>query len=151
MAREGFRIGGWTLLFGAIAIVVVLVLGAMAVFGFGFFAKETANFRGEIQELEETKASGSFRIYSYDHFFDLCVSVQNKEKAIGALQEELELHPSEGRKEQVIADITANKIAREESINQYNTDAQKEKTIGQFKAASLPYELNSNAKETQCK
>jgi hypothetical protein len=151
MVKEGFRVSGLTLLFGAIAIVIALVLVAMAVFGFGLFAKGTANFRGEIQELEQTKASGSFRIYSYEHFFELCVSAQNKDNAIEALQEELALNPSSGRKEQVIADITANKIAREESINQYNADAQKEKTIGQFKAANLPSELNSNEKEIQCR
>jgi hypothetical protein len=151
MVGEGFKWGGLTIIFGFIAIVAILAIGAMATFGFGLFAKSTANFRGEVNEVEQTKASGSFRIYSYEHFFELCVSAQNKEKAIGALQEELALHPSEGRREQVIADITANKIAREESIDQYNADAQKEKTIGQFKAANLPYELNPNEKETQCR
>lgn len=151
MFKEGFRWSGWTLLFGSIFIVIVLLFVAMLTFGFGIFAKETANFRGEVSEIEQTKASGSFRIYSYEHFFDLCASVQNKEKAIEALKEELELQPSEGRKEQVIAYITANKIAREESIDQYNADAQKEKTIGQFKSANLPYELNPLEKEIQCR
>jgi hypothetical protein len=52
--------------------------------------------------------------------------------------------------EQIHVDITANKIAREESINQYNADARKEKTIGQFRSVNLPTELNSYGKETQC-
>lgn len=151
MAKEGFRIGGWTIFFGFIAVVVIIVIGLMATFGFGLFAKGTANFRGEVQEVEQTKASGSFRIYSYEHFFELCVSAQNKEQTVKALEEELKTNPSEARVEQINVDITANKIAREESINQYNADAHKENTIGQFKSSNLPTELNANAKETQCK
>jgi hypothetical protein len=53
--------------------------------------------------------------------------------------------------EQIYSSITANEAIRAETINQYNVDAEKTATVGQFRASNLPYELNVNAKETQCK
>ena len=148
--KEGAKIGGAVIGLAAIAIVVALVVGAMALFGFGFFQRTTANFRGENSQIEKTKANGDYRIAAYDHFFNLCASVQSKEATINALEKELQRKPSEARVEQIYAAITANEAVRAESINQYNVDAEKAGTIGQFRASNLPSELNVNSEETSC-
>lgn len=150
--REGAEIAGKTIALAAVVLVVVLIIGAMYLFGFGLFQRGTADFRGGTEQIEKTKGSGDYRIASYDHFFNLCASVQSKEATIDALEKELSRKPdpSESRTEQIYAAITANEAIRAETINQYNVDAKKEATVGQFRASNLPYELNANAKETQC-
>lgn len=149
-AKDGFRLTGWSLLAGIAVIIVVLILSAMAVFGFGLFQRGTADFRGGTEQIEQTKGNGSYRIAAYDHFYDLCASVQNSEATIAALEQELETNPSESRVEQINASITANRANRASSINEYNADARKEDTLANFMASDLPYQLNSTDKETTC-
>lgn len=152
MVKEGAKFGGLAVLGSLGVLVLAIVIGSMWIFGWGFFQRSTANFRGETEQIEKTRANGDYRIAAYDHFFNLCASVQSKEATIKALEKELERKPgpSESRVEQIYASITANEAIRAETINQYNVDAEKTATIGQFKASNLPYELNANTEETSC-
>jgi hypothetical protein len=75
--------------------------------------------------------------------------VQSKEANITNLKTELKGKPTEEREAQLRTFITAAMNGRAELINQYNADARKEGTIGQFKASDLPYQLDLQG-ETTC-
>lgn len=126
----------------------IVVAGIIGVIGFAF-DWFSAPVKGKLQARQEIN-SGSYRIAAYDHFFDLCASVQSKEGTISALQQELTTHPPESRVEQINATITAVRSARIDDIRTYNADAEKSYTIGQFRASKLPFQLNIDSKETQC-
>lgn len=150
--KETARLGGAVLVAGVVAIAVVLVLGAMYVFGWGFFKETTAPWRGEVDKREKVEGSGDFRIAAYDHFHDLCAQVQSDEASIRNLRRELtsEPKPSEERAIQIRASITALENNRAANINQYNADAAKKYTIGQFRSSGLPYRLDPSTEETTC-
>lgn len=147
--REGAKIGGLGLVALVLVGVVLLVLSTMWVFGFGFFSRATADFRGETEAIEQTRADGDFRISAYNRFFDLCSAVQADEDRIAAQRQELEL-ASESRAEQIRANITALQGSRAEKIRTYNADASKDFTVGQFRDSNLPYQLNINDESTTC-
>lgn len=149
-SRDSARVGTAAVIAGVIALVVALLLTAMFVFGFGFFQRGTADFRGKNQAIEQTKANGSYRIAAYDQFFDLCASVQDFEGTIAVLEQELNDSPSERRIEQIKGALSANRIARIEAINTYNIDARKAGTRGQFRSSDLPFQLDRHAEETTC-
>lgn len=131
-------------------IVAAALIFIVSVYGFGFLQRETADFRGETGQIEDTKANSYYRIASHDHFYDSCASVQSIEGKIVNMQEEL-AETDEGQRETVLkTSITAAKNKRAELISSYNADARKEATQGQFRASDLPYELNENEEETIC-
>lgn len=131
-------------------LLSVAVLLIVSIYGFGFLKRATADFRGETDKIEQTKASGDYRIASYDHFFDTCASIQSIESKIINMEEELESVESEQRKTVLNTSITASKNKRADLIASYNADARKEATRGQFRASDLPYEINENEEETIC-
>lgn len=134
---------------GFIAVMVVIALGLLLMLGFGVFKKETADFRGSVDQAERVEANGAYRIAQYEHFYDLCASIQGKEATIANLTAELET-ASEERAEQIRATLSAVKSERERSIAQYNVDARKGETQAKFHASDLPYQLDAKEKETKC-
>lgn len=131
----------WILMILA-AIVVITLLGL----GWRYIL---ADPRGKVQAQEQIK-SGPSRIAAYNHFFDLCASVQSDEASITSLKEELTTKPPESRVTQINASLTALRSARAEKINQYNADARKDYTIGQFRASGLPFRLDLTQEATTC-
>lgn len=149
-AREIATGTRWVIGGAALAIVVAIVVAAMAVFGFGWFQRGTADFRGETAALEDILADPNRRISAYEHFFNLCASIQGHEDTIRALEAELETGPSGSRVEQIQGAITANRAQRDGKIRQYNSDASMSYTVGQFRDANLPNQLDINTEETVC-
>lgn len=146
-----YRLTGKAIGLWAFALVVLMVFGSMWIFGWGFFQRATADFRGETAALEQIKADPDSRISAYEHFFSLCASIQGHEETIKALQRELdEGHASESRAEQIRGAITANRSQRDSKIREYNVDAARGFTIGQFRDADLPSRLDIEAEETEC-
>ena len=151
VAREGARGGGAAIILGAVALVVIIALSIMAIFGIGLFQRSTADFRGETGQIERIQADPDYRIASYDAFFDKCAAVQSKEAQIKNLERELEdTDPSTARTERLQSSITALRNSRAELITEYNADASKEDTRANFLASSLPYQLDTNNEETPC-
>lgn len=140
------KILGWFV--GGLLIFVAFFL--IAVYGFGFLQRETADFRGETEQIEKTQADGDYRIAAYNEFYDKCASVQSLESKISNLETEVEATDDEQRVSILNTSITAAKNKRAELIHEYNADARKEATQGQFRASDLPYELNENEGETVC-
>jgi hypothetical protein len=150
--RDTVRHAGIVLKIGVAAIVVSLILGVMYVFGWGFFSTTTAPWRGAVEKRGLVEGNGSYRIAAYDHFFDLCAQVQSNEASIKNLRRELTAKPkpTDERAMQINASITALENSRAENINQYNADAAKKYTEGQFRSSGLPYRLSLSTKETPC-
>lgn len=142
---------GISIALGVAALVVVIVLGAMWIFGFGLFQRSTANFRGGTAANERIFADPDTRLSAYSHFFDLCSQVQSDESRIKNLEAELsgQPAPSEARVGQIQASITAVRNQRAENINRYNTDSAKDYTIAHFKDLDLPTRLSVEG-DTQC-
>lgn len=136
----------------AFAYVAAAIVGSALLvalfFATGWFSQKTANFRGETDKRNQVEANGAYRIGAYDHFFDLCQHVQSDEQSITNLLAE---KPADAQRRDVIdASVTALRNDRADSITQYNADARKSYTLGQFRSSDLPYQLDLNAKETSC-
>lgn len=132
-------------------ILAIIALSVALLYLTGTIKKETAGFRGEVDATEKIQADGTFRIEAYNSFYDKCAAVQSDEARINALAEELEGDVSPKRKEQIGASATAVRSSRAEKINQYNADASKDWTVGQFRNNELPYELDVNDMNTECR
>lgn len=135
-----------------IAVVIILIITAIliSVYGGGLLQRITADFRGETSQIEQTQADANYRISAYDRFYDKCAGVQSLESKIENLSDELESTEDEKRKSVLNTSITASKNKRAQMINDYNADARKEATRGQFRASDLPYELSVEEEETSC-
>lgn len=138
------------ILISILSLALLVILYFVSVYGFGSLQRGTADFRGETGQIEKTKANSSYRIASYEHFYDLCAGVQSIEGKIKNMEEELS-GEDKGQRETVLkTSITASKNKRAEMISKYNGDARKEATSGQFKSSDLPYELNVEGEKTSC-
>ncbi len=132
------------------SLLLIAVVFLVVVYVFGFLQRETADFRGETGQIEQTKANSSYRIASYDQFYDKCASVQSLESKITNMEEELALTGDDAQRKTVLnTSITASKNKRAELITSYNADARKEATQGQFRASDLPYQIKEEG-NTSC-
>lgn len=143
-ARETLNIGG--IVIGVICGIAVLAL--IMTFAFGGVSWITAPFRGEVDKREQTTGSGSFRIATYQRYFDLCTGVQNSEASLKALDEE-KPDASEARKAQIATSATAIKAQRAASVNEYNAMSAQEHRQP-FKDKNLPYKLELADTATVC-
>lgn len=148
--KSGAKYGGAFIGAAALVLIVMLLVGSMYVFGWGFFKRATADFRGETAQTEQVYADPNFRISAYERFYDLCASIQSKEDNLENLNDELAASPTADREAQLRATITAVKNARNESIRKYNADARKEDTRGAFLASDLPYQIDPEEEKTTC-
>jgi hypothetical protein len=145
-----FKGAGWVIWFGALGLVVILIFSAMALFGFGLFSQKTANFRGETAKRNQVEGSGEFRRTAYDHFFDLCTQIQGKEALLKSSKEQLNATTDDQLKSRIQTNITALTGQRLQQIAQYNNDANKSYTVGQFRSNALPYHLDPSSEATTC-
>lgn len=102
----------------------------------------TAPFRGAADQREKTVADGDYRIAAYDEFFNSCEAIAAKERIIARYEEQREASTDESEKVRLGAAILAEKNVRDELIADYNADAAKEGTRGQFRASNLPYTID---------
>lgn len=133
-----------------VGFVGMLAIGLVGVYGFGWFVDHTADRSGKTQVKQNINGNGQYRIGAYNHFYDLCASVQTKEASIANLQQELKTTADPQQKLQIPTDIVALQNARADAINQYNADAHKSYTLGQFRASDLPFQLSLVEDHTQC-
>lgn len=132
----------------SIAVVILLVVGVIYIVG--TIKKETADFRGGVEQTETVRGSGAYRIAAYEQFFNLCASIQGQEATIAQMTDELNDPATTPERDAVLrASLTGVRSARNTNIAQYNGDAQKADTRANFLASNLPYHLEMNG-ETQC-
>jgi hypothetical protein len=124
---------------GALVAALLAVLIAVPVIWFGV-RWITAGPRGQLQAREQIQ-SGDFRIQAYNHFFDLCAAVQTDEATLDATVDQLRSSSDPTDRQRLLTNKTGQLAARAEAINQYNVDARKSYTEGQFRGNGLPYQL----------
>lgn len=126
------------------AIMLVVVLSIGGVFAGWAWKYYTADIRGRI-EANETIKSGPNRIAQYEHFFNLCAAIQGNEAQIDSLTENLAVAVDNDDRARIQASIAGVKAIRLTGIAQYNADASKSYTSGQFLASNLPYQIPATA------
>lgn len=148
--REGAKwyAKGWGI--AVLSIVTVLLLSTGTMFATGTIQKWTADWRGDVKVKEQTKANAAFRINTYNHFFNLCASVQSDEDAIQNAKDELaDKGTTDARAAKLRQVMTALKNSRAENIRTYNADSANEMK-GAFQSNDLPVSLNVGAERTEC-
>lgn len=154
MGNGNFREGakwyakGWGI--AVLSVVTVLVFSTGVMFATGTIQKWTADWRGGVKAKEQTTANASFRINTYNHFFNLCASVQSDEDAIQNAKDEMaDKETTADRKAKLRQVVTALKNGRAENIRTYNADSANEYK-GAFQSNDLPLTLNVAAERTEC-
>lgn len=99
--------------------------------------------------------SAENRIATYNHFFDLCVSVKDAEVAIDGTASQIKATTDQHTINVLQTNLTAQQNTRAQGINQYNADAKKNYTDARFLAMNLPYQLSeepyvAGGEKTQC-
>lgn len=118
--------------------VTFLVIGA-ASFGLRW---ALAGPKGELQAREQI-LSGDNRIRAYNHFFDQCASIQALESTLSASLDEL-ASADQTNQDNIIriqTNITGLRSQRARAVAEYNADASKNYTDGQFRSLSLPFQI----------
>lgn len=123
---------------GALVVVVCVAAVVAATFGIRW---ALAGPSGKLAAREQI-LSGPNRIQAYDHFFDLCASVQTDEAALEAQYQQLPTAKGDDV-QRIRTNIAALLTDRAGGVNEYNQDAQKSYTIGQFKSSNLPWQLST--------
>lgn len=134
------------------AAIGLFLLTAFVVAGLsiGAFALEwyTIPFFGKLEARQQIQ-SGSSRIVNYNHFFNLCASVQALEDRQAIALTSQDQAPNDFERYRVSQNIAGIAGLRAEAIRQYNQDALKDYTAGQFRDSDLPYQLSGEGK-TKC-
>lgn len=136
-----------------VGIIFATLAGLMLLAAIGWgWRYVTAPVRGIVGAEEQIESAAS-RITNYEHFFDLCASVQGHEAAIRAAEAQLDTlqtgDASRSEVERVIAVLAGTRAQRERAIARYNADASKSYTRARFLASDLPYRLDARG-ETLC-
>lgn len=130
------------------------LIGIAFIVAFPFAALEfrarTAGFVGS-RIAESTIESAASRIANYEHFYDLCASIEGYEDQLETLEAQLEsTDPDDSREvNRLRSSIAGLEGQRARAISQYNADSSKDYTAARFKASDLPWSL-STEKETVC-
>lgn len=134
-----WRIGLAVLAACLFAVVLSMILGGLS--------WVTAPFRGALDQREKTVADGDYRIAAYDEFFNSCEAIAAKERIIERYEEQLSTAEGD-QKARLQAAVTGESNARDELIADYNADAAKAGTRGQFRSSDLPFTIDPNGRTT---
>ena len=121
----------------ALAGFLVIAIAIASTYAYRYYMAPTV---GKVQ-AEQQIESGPYRIAAYNYFFDLYGAIKSYEVALKALDDNMNGVNSDAERERILATIAGLKAQRARAINQYNMDAQKDYTIGQFRDWSLPYQI----------
>lgn len=90
-------------------------------------------------EKQEKIQSADFRIYSYEHFYDMVVEINTAEQQYKSQHDKLaKVEKGTDIYNRTLANIAALEAHIVKLKNQYNADAAKEETVGIFRANELP-------------
>ena len=129
---------GITIVVLSICAMLIIWASVIGIWGFGV---ATAGLYGRGEAHKEIQ-SADFRIVAYDHFFNLYASIKSLEGKINELTATLNLlEPGTREYNYTLTALAGVKGLRHEAIQQYNADAQKDWTMGQFRDNDLPYQI----------
>lgn len=128
---------GKIVLIVAVSVLLILVLFA----GILTLRHATASVRGQVEAREEIQ-SADYRIYSYDHFYNLYADVQAFEDQIRNQRSLMEELTDEEELSRYRQNVNALMNQRASVVRQYNADVRKEGTRGQFLSDDLPQQIS---------
>jgi hypothetical protein len=131
-------------------VLLVVILHVTGVYVFGGVQRSTADYRGETDVIEKTRADGDYRIAAYETFYDQCAAIQAKQATVQQLEDQLENAETNDDREWINRTLTGIRASLNSDITKYNADARKEDTQGHFRASDLPYQIDLNDKEVSC-
>lgn len=132
---------GTIALYSVLALVVLFAIGWGIILATQGMRYATAGLFGKIEAEVQIQSAG-YRIPAYDHFFDLCVSVQKAEVGLDAQYDSLDGAESARERERIRTNIAGLQVTRLGGIQQYNADSRKDYTRGQFRDNDLPWNLS---------
>jgi len=138
--RTGARIG--------VRLVVIIVAVILLIVAIWALTVAWAPWKGAGDQRKATQGNAQYRIAAYDEFFNACEAIAAKERIIERYREQLETATSPDEKSRLNAAITAESNVRDEMIADYNADAAKADTRGDFRADGLPYQIDPNGTTT---
>jgi hypothetical protein len=145
---DASKVTRWSIAAGLLAVLVVGSIWVAGIFGFGWLSNETADFRGKVAQHNQIEANGAYRIAAYDTFYNECASVQTAQAAITNTEIALKATTDPARKVQLQANLLALKNTLAQAVAQYNVDARKAGTLGQFRASDLPFTIDQTEEIT---
>lgn len=120
---------------GVLLLFVILIVGG---WGFRYY---TAEIRGKIEAHEKVQFA-EYRLFSYDHFYNLYSDIQAYEDQIKNQQSYIDSSTDEEEIKRYRRNVNALMNQRASCIRQYNADVRKEGTRGQFRSSDLPVKIN---------
>lgn len=126
-----------------LAVVAAIALLAGAGWAWRYY---TAPIEGRVGAQEQIQ-SAPHRIVAYNHFFDLCAGVRADEVSLDAQNDQLKATTDEFQRNRIQTNITGLTGHRAGLIEEYNANARKDYTEGQFRDSDLPYQLPTTAWE----
>lgn len=138
--REGAKFGAaWI----GVAVFILLLLWGLVFISFGIRVA-TAGIVGRGEARIQIQ-SANFRIEAYQSFFDLCASIQAAEDRMDETHRQLGLLEAESdpwfRKQEEMA---AQSATRQRGLRDYNVDANRSWTQGQFRDEDLAFQLDAS-------
>ncbi|MGH3987107.1 MAG: hypothetical protein ACRDTZ_07290 [Pseudonocardiaceae bacterium] len=146
--RDSARFSGHVIFYGILATIVVLAIALAGAYLTGFFSDVTADRRGQTEQRERTVGDGDYRIANYDAFFDRCEAIVATEGDIAATREQLNASTDETQRFYDQQNLRAQEAQRRTLVAQYNADAAKAGTAGQFRDSNLPARIDLNGATT---
>lgn len=123
--------------FSILGVVLIAIL-MIALWGFGVL---TADIKGQGEAHKEIH-SAEFRLEAYNYFYDQYHSILGMEGSIDANINTLSQFENTSKEYgRIVINIAALQSLRHQAIQEYNANASKDYTIGQFRDAGLPYQL----------
>ncbi len=137
---------GKIILWGILTLIIIfafIIAIGVASYGISWVA---APFQGMLEKRQEVQ-SGDFRLYSYEHFYDMYASAKAYTQKIENQKIRLENTEDKEERRKIRRNLNGLRNKRTEVIQEYNSDARKEESRGQFRAKDLPYKLEKEGLE----
>jgi len=125
----------------------ILALMLLSLLGWGWMYL-TAEFKGRAEAERQIESAGS-RIANYEHFYDLCATIQGNEASLAAQRAAMAGAPAD-EQARYRANIAGIEAQRRRNIARYNQDANKSYTRARFLGEDLPRRINANQENTVC-
>ena len=129
-----------------VAAVAILAAICAAGWAWKYFTAAPRGMANAEQQIE----SAPSRITNYNHYFDLCASIQGYNGQLDAQQDQLDASESADDRSRIRANIAGLKGQRARAVAQYNADARKAYTKARFLGDSLPKHINRNPENLTC-
>lgn len=127
-----------------VGIGLLVLLGVALLWGMVWGIRWITAMPTGALEAQEQIQSRDFRIGAYQHFFNLYGAIQALDAALAEQERILVQTPDPKDQQRIRQNIAGITAERARAIYQYNMDARKGYTEGQFRDNSLPYQIDVN-------